>query len=332
MIKKILFVIAGLIVLLVLIGFMLPAKLEVSKSVTINASSSAVFEEINDLQRWEKWQYWNSLDPNMKITYGEKKEGAGASYSWTGPQLGEGDLSIKESIPNKSIAIEMNFSGNPANGFYSLEPDGENTKLNFNFSNDAGMNPIGHWINVFMKREIEKSFDYAGEKIKGIAESKPKFTYSLTEENVPSMSYVGITTTMSPKDPAAISAQAGKMFTELDNVLKKAKVAITGYPFCLYPKYTEESMDMVCAFPVAADAKVPTKYKVMQTEGGIAVKGVHEGSYDNMQTIHNEIATYIKYKNLTESGAPWEVYITDPMLEKDTAKWITEVYYPVKRN
>lgn len=332
MIKKILFAIAGLIVLLVLIGFILPAKLEISKSISINASAPHVFEEINNLERWEQWQYWNTLDPEMKITYGEKKEGTGASYSWTAPQLGDGSLTIKESIPDKSIAIELKFADSPASGFYSLEPDGENTKLNFNFSNDAGMNPIGHWINVFMKGEIEKSFDYAGEKIKSIAEAKPKFTYTLTEENVPSISYVGIMHTMSPKDPAAISEQTGKMFTELDNALKKAKVTITGHPFCMYPKYTEESMDFVCAFPVAADAKVPSKYKVEQTEGGLAVKGVHQGSYNNMQLIHNEIASYIKYKNLTESGAPWEVYITDPMMEKDTAKWITEVYYPVKRN
>ena len=332
MIKKILFILAGLIVLLVLIGFVLPAKLEISKSVTIQAAAPAVFEEINNLERWEKWQYWNTLDPDMKITYDEKKEGAGASYSWTSSKMGDGSLSITESIPDKSIAIEMVFSENPASGFYSLEPDGENTKLNFNFLNDAGMNPIGHWMNVFMKSEIEKSFDYAGEKIKGIAEAKPKFTYVFTEENVPAVSYVGLTTTMSPKDPAAVSAQAGKMFTELDNMLKKAKVAITGSPFCLYPKYTEESMDMVCAFPVAPDAKVPAKYKVMQTEGGLAVKGVHLGSYDNLQAIHNEIATYIKYKNLTENGTVWEVYVTDPMMEKDTAKWITEVYYPVEKN
>ncbi len=174
MIRKILFILAGLIALLVLIGFVLPAKLEISRSVTIQAPVPTVFEEINNLERWEQWQYWNTLDPDMKITYGDKKEGTGASYSWTGPKLGEGSLAITESIPDKSITIEMKFSDSPASGFYSVEPEGENTKLNFNFTNDAGMNPIGRWMNVFMKGEIGKSFDYAGEKIKGIAEAKPK--------------------------------------------------------------------------------------------------------------------------------------------------------------
>jgi uncharacterized protein YndB with AHSA1/START domain len=133
MVKKILLVIAGLIVLLLLVGFVLPAKLEVSKSVTINAPADAVFEEINDLERWPSWQYWNTLDPEMKITYGEKKVGTGASYSWEGPKLGDGNLTLNESVPDKSISIAMEFGGNPSTGLYALESNGENTNLNLNF-------------------------------------------------------------------------------------------------------------------------------------------------------------------------------------------------------
>jgi effector-binding domain-containing protein len=332
MIKKILLAIAALIVLLVLIGFVLPAKLEITKSYTINASPRAVFEEINDLERWEAWQYWNTLDPEMKITYGEKKVGTGASYSWEGPNMGTGTLGISESIPDKSVAIDLNFGGSPAKAFYSLEPAGENTQLSLNFSNDTGMNPIGRWINIFMKGEIEKSFDYAGEKIKGIAEVKPKFTYEITEETVPAISYVGLMHIMSPQDPVAISAQMAKMYGELETILKKANVTVTGYPFALYPEFTDESMNMICAMPVAATARVPAKYKVETTRGGSAIKGIYKGNYNNLMALHLELDKYIQYKGLTMNGAPMEVYVTDPMLEKDTTKWITEIYYPVKKD
>lgn len=333
MIKKILFILAGLIVVLLLIGFVLPGKLEVTKSISIQAPASAVFEEINDLKRWETWQYWNTLDPtDMKIKYGEKTVGTGASYSWDSPVLNTGTITLTESIPDKSVAITMDFDGNPANGVYALEPDGDNTKLNLNFYSDAGMNPIGRWINVFMKGEIEKSFDYAGEKIKTIAEAKPKFTYVITEENLPAISYVGIMHTMSPKDPVAISAQMAKMYGELETMLKKAKVEVTGYPFALYPSYTEESMDMICAMPVAADAKLPAKYKVETLEGGNMIKGIYKGDYNNLMALHMELDQYLQYKKLTMNGAPIEVYVTDPMLEKDTSKWITEIYYPIKKD
>ena len=332
MIKKILFIIAGLIVLLVLVGFILPAKLDITKSLTINAPAAAVFEEINDLKRWETWQYWNTLDPDMKITYSEKTVGTGASYSWEGPKMGNGTLGISESIPDKSVAIDMDFGGSPAKGLYSLDAAGENTQLNLNFTNDAGMNPIGHWINVYMKGEIEKSFDYAGEKIKGIAEAKPKFTYQISEEAMQTISYVGLMHTMSPQDPAAVSAQMAKMYGELETILKKANVKVTGYPFALYPSFSDESMDMICAMPVAADSKLPAKYKVETIPGGSAIKGIYKGDYANLMALHLELDKYLQYKGLTMNGAPMEVYVTDPMLEKDTTNWITEVYYPVTKN
>lgn len=332
MIKKIALILAGLIVALLLIGFALPGKLEVSKNVSIHAPVGAVFEELNDLKRWETWQYWNTLDPEMKIQYSENTIGTGASYSWQGPKLGDGNLALSESIPDKSVSIKMDFGGNPASAVYSLEPDGENTTLTFNFANDQGINPIGRWINVFMKGEIEKSFDYAGEKIKSIAEAKPKFTYVITEETIPTINYVGLMHTMSPEDPTAISAQMAKMFTELETMLKKSKIEITGYPFALYPKFTEESMDMICAMPVSADARVPAKYKVETNAGGPAIKGIYKGDYNNLMALHLELDQYLQYKGLTMNGAPMEVYVTDPMLEKDTTKWITEIYYPVKKN
>lgn len=332
MIKKILFGIAGLIVLLLLIGFVLPARLEISKSISIHAPVQSVFEEINDLKRWEAWQYWNTLDPEMKIVYGEKTVGTGASYSWEGPVLDKGNLAISESVPDKSVAITMDFGGNPASGLYTVESDNGNTILNFNFYADQGMNPVGRWINLFMKGEIEKSFDYAGEKIKAITEAKPVFTYPITEVNLPAMSYVGLLHTMSPKDPAAISAQMAKMYGELEAMLKKAKVPVTGYPFALYPSYTEESMDMICALPVAADAKVPAKYKVETAQGGDAIKGIYKGDYNNLMALHTELDQYLQYKKLEMNGAPIEVYVTDPMTEKDTSQWITEIYYPIKKN
>jgi effector-binding domain-containing protein len=302
------------------------------KSISIHAPVSAVFEEINDMQRWENWQYWNTLDPDMVIVYGEKTVGTGASYSWEGPVLDKGNLAISESVPDKSIAISMDFGGNPASGLYTVESENDNTILNFNFYADQGMNPIGRWFNLYMKGEIEKSFDYAGEKIKSIAEAKPVFTYQISEVNLPAMSYVGLSHTMSPEDPAAISDQMTKMYGELEVMLKKAKVPITGYPFALYPSYTEESMEMVCALPVAADAKLPAKYKLETTNSSNAIKGIYKGDFNNLMALHMELDQYLQYKGLTMNGAPLEVYVTDPMVEKDTSQWITEIYYPIKKN
>ena len=331
MLKKILLGLLALIVLLVVIGFFLPGKIEVTKSITINAAPDAIFEEVNDLERYASWQYWNTLDPEMKITYGEIKAGKGASYTWDGPNTGKGKMLIAESEPNKSVHLDLSFTENGvAKASYTLEQQGAETQLTANFVNDNGINPIGRWIGVFIKPEIEKSFDYGLEKIKNIAEAKPKFSVTISEEKVTPVNYISLSHTMSPKDPNAISAQTSKMFGELYGAVAKAKVEMTGPPFCMYPSYSEESMEMICAVPVPADAKLPAKYILAQTSGGDAVKAIHKGAYKTLKDTYDQLDQYIAYKRLKISGAPWEVYITDPEEVKDTTQWITEVYYPVK--
>jgi effector-binding domain-containing protein len=337
MLKKIIIGIVGVIVVLLIIGFVLPSKFEIAKSAVINAPAQSVYEEINDLQKWNNWSYWNSLDPQTKMVFSEQKEGKGASYEWQSEETGNGKLVITESTPSASIAADLFFmeSNEPSKAWYTFEPTEQGTNLTMGFSTDFGMNPFMRWMGVLIfPSEMEKAFDYNLNKLKEIAEAKPKFSVAISEEITQPISYVGISTTMSYEDADAINAQMGKSYEELMGALGKAKVEMTGPPFALYPKWDEatKTMEMVCAVPVAANAKVPAKYKVMQNEGGKAVKAVHMGDYNTMMATHEQVVQYIALKKLEINGAPWEVYLTDPTVEKDTAKWVTEIYYPIKND
>jgi len=334
MLKKILIGIVGVVVVLLLIGFVLPGTMEVTKSITINAPASYAFEEVNNLQNNDKWQYWNNLyKGKMTVAYGDIKSGVGAVSEWDGEESGKGKMTITESIPDKSIKVDLDFMEHgTAKTWYTFESEGEGTKITTGFSSDMGMNPIGRWMGLLMKPEMEKAFDYNLTKLKEIAESKPKFSVAITEEETQSVSYVSISTTMSFENDEAINAQMMKSYTELATVLEKSKVEMAGHPFSMYPKWDEATkmMEMVCAMPIAANAKLPAKYKIMQTSGGKAVKAVHLGDYSKMMTTHEQLTKYIEYKNLKMNGAPWEVYLTDPTVEKDTSKWVTEIYYPIQ--
>jgi effector-binding domain-containing protein len=332
MIKKILLGLLIIVVLFVIVGFFLPGKVEMSRSVSVNAPPEYAFEEVNSLEKWNEWSYWNSIDTAVKINYGDKREGAGAFYTWDGKVLGQGKLTTTESVPNSSIKQDLEFTDNGvANAWYDFKPSGDSTKVTLGFSTDFGMNPIARWMwPLMMKSEMNKAFEHNLLKIKERAESKPKFSIAITEENTTPVSYIGLNHTMSPKDTKAVAAQMGKMYSELFSVLKKSNVQPTGPAFCLFPKYSEESMDFVCAIPVDGAAKLPAKYSIMQTAGGRAVKTVYTGSYDNMQPAHDELNKYIAYKKLEYNGPAWEVYVTDPMVEKDPSKYVTEIYYAVK--
>lgn len=336
MLKKILIGLAVLIVALLLVGFLLPGTMEVSRSISVNAPAENVFEEFNDLKKWQEWQYWNTLEKpgEMTLTFGDKTVGTGAWYSWDGKNTGKGKITITESVPNKSVASDIEFTGSgTAAGLYTVEPEGENTKATMSFTFDNGMNPIGRWFSLFMKGEIEKAFDFGLARIKERAEAKPAFKTDISETSTTAISYIGVPTgPVSTDDEKAMSAVMEKSFGQLAADVAKANLQLAGPAFCLVTKWDEtaKQAEMICAFPVAADAKVPAKYKIQQVPAGKAVKAIHKGDYSGLTNAHMEIDTYMKSKKLTMAGNPWESYVTDPMTEKDTAAWVTEIYYPIQ--
>jgi hypothetical protein len=176
MAKKILFALVGVIILLIIIGFFLPGSIEVTRTITINAPAQSSFEEVNNLERWKNWSYWNTLDPAMKVTYGDPTSGTGAWYSWEGPEVGKGKLTITESVPNASIKADLDFmEQGTAKSWYIFEPEGDHTKVTMGFNTEFGYNPFMRWLGATLFRpEMNKAFDYNLKKIKEIAEAKPK--------------------------------------------------------------------------------------------------------------------------------------------------------------
>ncbi len=332
MLKKILIGLLCAVVLLVIVGFLLPAKIELTKSIVVNAPPEYVFEEVNSLEQWGKWSYWFSLDSTMQVTYGDKREGAGATYAWTSENLGNGKAAIAESIPYSTIKANLNFmEEDTSRAWYNFDPEGDGTRVTMGFSSDFGANPIGRWIGtLFIKPEIEKSFDHGLNKLKELAEAKPKFAVPISLEESAPFYYTGLSHTMRPDDPAAVVAQFDKMYTELSGALAKAGVEHLGSHLAFFASYTEASMEFTAALAVPEGLKLPSKYPVVMNPGTRVVKAISMGDYANLGVTHAEVDKFMAHKKLEVSGMPWEVYVAGPGNEPDTAKWITEVYYPVE--
>jgi effector-binding domain-containing protein len=56
----------------------------------------------------------------------------------------------------------------------------------------------------------------------------------------------------------------------------------------------------------------------------------HYGSYDKLGDTHTAIHKWMEENGKTPAGAPWEVYIKNPMQVKDFSELVTEVYYPIQ--
>jgi hypothetical protein len=217
MIKKILIALAVIIVALILAGFLLPSSTVIRQSVAIGAPAGYVFEEINELKNWPRWSYWNSVDPEMKMEYSNPSFGTGSSYTWDGPHTGKGKLTVTAARDEESVTTEVAFSDSGAGvATYALEPGKDGVTLTSTFTYDHGLNVLSRWMGVvFIKSEVGKAMEYEANKLKELAEAKPRFSVSIEQVEVPAVSYVGIAHTMAVNDQQAIEQQTSKLFTEL---------------------------------------------------------------------------------------------------------------------
>src|SRR3954453_14621127 len=101
---------AAVVVVLAVVVAMKPAAFRIARSATITAPPSAVFEEVNDLRRWEAWSPWAKIDPGCRFTYDGAPRGIGAVVSWSGnKKVGEGRMTITDSRPDERIRIKLEF-------------------------------------------------------------------------------------------------------------------------------------------------------------------------------------------------------------------------------
>ena len=173
--KRVLKVVGGIAVVLALVigvGWMLlPSTYGVSRTIEVNASAPLTFDLVNDLTAWEDWSPWAAMDPEMKVTYGDKSVGEGASYSWTGPETGTGTLTILKSTPPTRIETQVDFGAmGISQGSWDFESNGNTTTVTWSFEGELpfSMRPMGLMTDSMLGPQFEEGLG----RIKELAEAR----------------------------------------------------------------------------------------------------------------------------------------------------------------
>jgi effector-binding domain-containing protein len=330
--KYVFIVLVAIIALVVVISFFLPSKVKVQRSAVINAPKEIVFDQINTMKSWEKWSPWHDIDTAVKITYNEIEKGVGAKYTWasSNPKVGNGALTVTRSIPNDSIITEVDFTGQGKSiSSYILENEGEKTKVTWVMDFDLGANPIAKFFGLKLDDAIGQDFEKGLANLNILCSTMPKFPDVKIElKNIDKIMYIGIKDSCSMAD---MSKKMGELYGELGAFMKKSKIEANQPPFAMYLSYTAQSTVFIAGFPVKKPIKkLSGRIFYMETSPVTAAFALHTGSYMKVERVYNAMDEWIKMNNKKIAGAPWEVYLTDPATEKDTSKWMTEVYFPVQ--
>jgi effector-binding domain-containing protein len=336
--RKILMALAATAVLLIAVGFLLPATAHVERSTVIDAPTCTVFTLVNGFKSFNQWSPWFELDPNARYTFHGPEYGAGSRVSWVSdnPNVGSGSQTVTGSEPNKTVLLALDFGPQgAAKAFFNLNSEGPTTRVTWGFDTDFGYNLFSRYFGLFFNSMIGADFEKGLAGLKRLAEGLPRADWCSLDialvETVPMT--IAYTAGKSSSDTVEIGKALAAAYAEIGRFMARYGLNETSNPVCITRSRTEQEYLFEAGIPVdsvpARETSADSPVKIGTTFSGKAVRAVHRGSYGSLPETHAKVEAYIAAHGMKEGEGPWEQYVSDPGNTPE-ADLITNVYHPVK--
>ncbi len=91
------------------------------------------------------------------------------------------------------------------------------------------------------------------------------------------------------------------------------------------------AVDLECGVSVAPGAEGEGRIVARVIPATKALFAMHVGPYETMVDTYVQIDDWIKVNGYAYAGNVREIYKSDPLQEKDSSKWVTEIIRPVRK-
>ncbi len=331
------------LILIGLIGFALfiavqPSTYDISRSHEIEAPATVVHSYIDDYSKWGEWSPWLEKEAEAVVNLGEKTSGVGASYSWKGDELGEGNMETRY-VSKDSISQLINFISpyeSTSDIYWTIGAGETTTKVTWGMKGELGfMEKVFVTLGGGMEKAIGPDYERGLEKMDSVVKAGME-KYAITDNKVADYGggYYLYISTSSRQDETG--EKMAMLFPRIMEFMQKEGIEMAGKPFSRYTKWDEEAGTTIFStcIPVKEKIVTPAGSEVLcgYIEPGQYYKTTLTGNYTNLAEAWGKAMENIKAAGLeeVEGGEPFEVYTNDPMEYPNPADWITEIYIPVK--
>ncbi len=327
-------ILAAVILIAVILVMVLPTQYNLERSVTIDAPTNIVVEQVVKFENFIKWSPWSDLDPNMTYEITGIDGEVGSVYSWSGnDSVGTGSLTTI-SVTGNRIEQKLDFTA-PWEAhdltYYEFEetPDGIEVTWGMDGNLDRPMNLMGLFMSMedMIGPEYEKGLQNLKNQVASFISSHTKRGYFINEIDMKPKYYVAKRASLNFSE---IQNFYATNFVDIMQKIELLGLPLAGAPSGLYYTWDMENSvaDMAAGIPIADQADIEG-FDVIEV-GGKSLKIEYFGSYEGSAEAHYAIDDYMKENGMTLNELVIEEYITDPANEPDTAKWLTNIYYMVQ--
>ena len=173
--RKLLLGLMGLIAVVILAGWLLPAKQHIEHSIVVRGKPEEVFNLVATLKRWPAWTAWSTNRfPDMKLRFEGAESGVGATMIANGKSSGDGMVKIIKADPASGIAYTLDFNHGMqifAGAIrYTNTPGG--LRVTWTLDADLGANPLKRWAGLAMGSLMGGDMEHGLAKLKVHVEDK----------------------------------------------------------------------------------------------------------------------------------------------------------------
>lgn len=285
------------------IYFLIPSPIRVSKEIRIKGFDENIFSLLSTSANWKLWV---------------QKDSISAGYSFNVIRSIYPRIFIEARYADHKIPLEIEILSNDKI---------DSCNLYWHCELPAGFTPWGRMQSYMDARELKEIFskkmkmftEYAGktENIYGvpIVESKVKDTLVATlsryELKPPSDSLMCI------------------MISTLRQQISNNDLLITDSTMAIMPNNQEGKYKVMVGFPINKMPEPNSNIIIKKMIPGKLLTGTIHGGPTAISKGYVQMKKYITDRGIEEAALPYEVSVTNRCIEKDTAKWVTKICYPV---
>jgi len=167
MLRRLFAVLLAMVVVLVIIGFMLPASVTVERDRAFDYPPELLYEVLSDLRHFTQWSPWLDGDSPDSFRLEGPPSGAGATLIWReGADAGASRMWITALERPRRVEYDLEFGENDAEGWFLIEADGIGYRVHWGLSMQFGtLDLVGRYVGLMLPGLVGREYDNGLERL-----------------------------------------------------------------------------------------------------------------------------------------------------------------------
>ena len=153
-------------------------KYSLQTSIVIDAPAKKIYDVMVDLNRFDEWNPFMSMDPTTTTKVTQSKPGPGSLYEYEGKRIGRGQQVVLSVEKPTLIVSEMSFFGkkktNTANIEFRIHEETSGTLVTWYMEGERGLGGKFMGVVLGFDKMMGKSFAAGLAGLKTLMESETK--------------------------------------------------------------------------------------------------------------------------------------------------------------